>query len=76
MHWFSESISHQLTSHTESKKVAMKITINGQDYTPALDNARPLTIERKLNEPTYCQLWLGLPTSGNLAMPVLTSPWR
>ena len=48
----------------------MKITINGQDYTTALDNARPLTIERKLNEPSLCQLWLSLPTSGSLAMPL------
>jgi hypothetical protein len=48
----------------------MKIAINGQDYTTALDNARPLTIERKLNEPSICQLWLSLPASGNLAMPV------
>ena len=31
----------------------MKITIQGQDYTAALDAARPLTIERKLNEPSH-----------------------
>jgi hypothetical protein len=48
----------------------MKITINGQDYTAALDAARPLTIERKLNEPSVCQLWLSLPTNGNLAAPL------
>jgi hypothetical protein len=48
----------------------MKITINGQDYTVALDAARPLTIERKLNEPSVCQLWLSLPTNGNLPMPL------
>jgi hypothetical protein len=48
----------------------MKITINGQDYTAALDAARPLTIERKLNEPSVCQLWLSLPTNGSLAMPL------
>jgi hypothetical protein len=48
----------------------MKITINGQDYTTALDAVRPLTIERKLNEPSICQLWLSLPTNGNLAMPL------
>jgi hypothetical protein len=47
----------------------MKITINGQDYTTALDNARSLTIERKLNEPTVCQFLLSLPTNGSLAMP-------
>jgi hypothetical protein len=48
----------------------MKITINGQDYTTALDNARPLTIERKLNEPSNCQLLLSLPANGGLVMPL------
>ena len=48
----------------------MKITINGQDYTAALDAVRPLTIERKLNEPSLCQLWLSLLTNGSLTMPV------
>jgi hypothetical protein len=47
----------------------MKITIQGQDYTAALDGARPLTIERKLNEPSICQLWLSLPANESLAMP-------
>ncbi|MGA3136964.1 MAG: hypothetical protein ABSC88_13330 [Terracidiphilus sp.] len=47
----------------------MKITIQGQDYTAALDEARPLTIERKLNEPSICQLWLSLPANGSLATP-------
>ncbi len=47
----------------------MKITIQGQDYTAALDAARPLTIERKLNEPSICQLWLSLPANGSLAAP-------
>ena len=47
----------------------MKITIQGQNYTAALDEARPLTIERKLNEPSICQLWLSLPANGSLAMP-------
>jgi hypothetical protein len=47
----------------------MKITIQGQDYTAALDATRPLTIERKLNEPSICQLWLGLPANGSLVMP-------
>ena len=36
----------------------MKITIQERDYTVALDAVRPLTIERKLNEPSICQLWL------------------
>ncbi len=48
----------------------MKITINGQDYTATLDAARPLTIERKLNEPSVCQLWLSLATNGSLSMPL------
>jgi hypothetical protein len=48
----------------------MKITINGQDYTATLDAARPLTIERKLNEPSVCQLWLSLATNGSLPMPL------
>src|ERR1039458_5936506 len=48
----------------------MKITIAGQDYTSALDAVRSLTIERKLNEPSECQLWLTLPAGGSLAMPL------
>jgi hypothetical protein len=36
----------------------MKITIGGQDFTSALDAEHPLTIERKLNEPSVCQLWV------------------
>ncbi len=47
----------------------MKITIQGQDYTAALDAAHPLTIERKLNAPSVCQLWLSLPANGSLAEP-------
>jgi hypothetical protein len=48
----------------------MKITINGQDYTATLDAEQPLTIERKLNEPSLCQLWLSLATNGSLSIPV------
>ena len=47
----------------------MKIAIKGQDYTSTLDAAHPLTIERKLNEPSVCQLWLSLPADGSLAPP-------
>jgi hypothetical protein len=47
----------------------MKITIQGQDYTATLDAARPMTIERKLNEPSVCELWLSVPASGALAAP-------
>ncbi len=48
----------------------MKITIQGQDYTAALDAERPLTIERRLNEPSACQLWLSLPANGSLTTPL------
>jgi len=47
----------------------MRIAIQGQDYTVALDAVQPLTIERKLNEPSICQLWLSLPSNGSLAAP-------
>ncbi len=47
----------------------MKIMIQGQDYTVALDAVRPLTIERKLNEPSICQLWLCLPVASSLTTP-------
>jgi hypothetical protein len=47
----------------------MKITIQGQDYTAAFDAARPLSIERKINEPSICELWLSLPANGSLAAP-------
>src|SRR3569833_2275604 len=39
----------------------MKITISGRDYSSALDAAYPLTIERRLNEPSVCRLLLTLP---------------
>jgi hypothetical protein len=47
----------------------MKIRIQGQEYTAALDAARPLTIERSLNEPSTCELSLSLPTDSSLATP-------
>ncbi|MGB7266854.1 MAG: hypothetical protein WBC92_15170, partial [Terracidiphilus sp.] len=47
----------------------MKITIQGQDYTAALDAPRPLTIDRKLNEPSVCQLWLSVSANSGLAAP-------
>lgn len=47
----------------------MKIIIQGQDYTSAIDAFRPLTIERKLNEPSICQLWLNLPANGSMVSP-------
>jgi hypothetical protein len=47
----------------------MKLTIAGQDYIEALDAARPLRIERKLNAPSICEFWLSLPRGGSLAEP-------
>jgi hypothetical protein len=47
----------------------MKVTINGQNYTAGLDAVRPLTIERKLNEPSQCQLWLSIAADNSLATP-------
>ena len=47
----------------------MKITIQGKDYSASLDAIHPLTIERKLNEPSLCQFWLSLPLSGSLPTP-------
>jgi hypothetical protein len=47
----------------------MKIIIAGEDYTTALDAALPLTIERKLNEPSICELWLSLPAGSTLPAP-------
>jgi hypothetical protein len=48
----------------------MKITIQGLDYSAALDASRPLVIERKLNEPTVCELFLSLPAGGSLPAPL------
>jgi hypothetical protein len=47
----------------------MKINIQGQDYTSTLDASRPMTIERKLNEPSVCALWLSLPANNSLPTP-------
>jgi hypothetical protein len=47
----------------------MKIAIQGQDYSSALDAVHPLTIERRLNKPSICQLWLTLPAGSSLAAP-------
>ena len=47
----------------------MKITIQGQDYSAALDAAHPLTVDRTLNEPSVCRLWLSLPPGSALAAP-------
>ena len=63
----------QIASHEfeiASQRESMKITIQGQDYTSALDAARPLTIERSLNEPSICSLWISLPTNSTLTMPL------
>lgn len=47
----------------------MKILIQGQDYTTGIDAVRPLTITRKINEPSICELWLSVPVSSSLAAP-------
>ncbi|MGC1462264.1 MAG: hypothetical protein WA802_08685, partial [Terracidiphilus sp.] len=47
----------------------MKILIQAQDHTSALDATRPLTIERKLNEPSICQFWFAFSTGSNLVTP-------
>lgn len=47
----------------------MQLHINATDYTAALDAAHPLTIERKLNEPSVCAFALSLPANGLLAAP-------
>ena len=39
----------------------MKIAIQGLDYSAALDNSRPLTVARTLNEPSVCAFALSLP---------------
>lgn len=46
----------------------MKITIGGQDYTSALDATHPLTIERKLNEPSVCRLFVALPANDSATL--------
>jgi hypothetical protein len=48
----------------------MKITIQGKDYSASLDAIHPLSIDRKLNEPSVCQFWLSLPRGGPLPTPV------
>ncbi len=54
----------------------MKITIQGQDYTATLDATHPLTIERKLNEPSVCQLWLSMPANSNVTTPARLQPLK
>ncbi len=54
----------------------MKIAIQGIDYSAALDASHPLTIERKLNEPSVCQLWLSLPSGGSVAAPLRNQSLR
>lgn len=52
----------------------MKLTINGVDYTAALDAVKPLTIERKLNQPSSCMFFLSLGASSTLPVPVRNQP--
>jgi hypothetical protein len=44
----------------------MKITIQGKDYSASLDAIHPLTIERRLNEPSLCRFWLSLSSGGSV----------
>src|ERR1700690_1861689 len=64
----------QTAIHTQlgsiSQRELMKITIQGQDYTSVLDVVHPLTIERSLNEPSICRLWISIPSNSALAMPM------
>ncbi|MGA7246050.1 MAG: hypothetical protein WBX19_22895 [Terracidiphilus sp.] len=46
----------------------MKIMIGGQDYTSAFDAVHPLTVERKLNQPSVCQLWITPPANSPNAL--------
>ena len=39
----------------------MKILIGGVDYSSALDAVHPMTVVRKLNEPSTCRFWVSLP---------------
>ena len=48
----------------------MKITIQEQDYSAALDAANSLTIEREINEPSTCKFSLCIPANTNLPAPV------
>ncbi len=48
----------------------MKVSINGKDYTSWMDAINPATIERKLNQPSRCKLWLSLPAGGSVATPI------
>ena len=52
----------------------MKVTINNVDYSAALDSVHPLTVERKLNEPTVCLLWVTLGQASALAAPQRNQP--
>jgi hypothetical protein len=52
----------------------MKLTINGVDYAAALDAVKPLTIERKLNQPSSCMCFLSFGASSTLAVPVRNQP--
>jgi hypothetical protein len=47
----------------------MKLMIQGQDYTATLDAIDAITIERKLNEPSICQVCLSMAAHGTLAIP-------
>ena len=52
----------------------MKVMINNVDYSAALDSVHPMTLERKLNEPTVCQLWVTLGRASTLPTPARNQP--
>src|SRR5580700_7404229 len=62
-------LASQQINNSAGKRVTMKITIQGQDYTAFFDAAFPLTIERKLNEPSICQFSLSLSSGSSLEAP-------
>src|SRR5580698_580874 len=64
----SQSASSCLFLKTQQSE-CMNIAIDNSDYTAALDAAHPLSIERKLNEPSTCRLWVSLPPNGALPAP-------
>ena len=67
--WFSPCGQRDEFEHCTTGRT-MRITIQGLDYSALLDAAHPLTIERKLNEPTVCQFRLSMPSSGDLSAPL------
>src|SRR6516225_4997662 len=64
----ADSSGQQIVYRIQEPGIDMKIIIGGQDYSSALDAAHPLTIERKLNQPSLCQLWLMLAANASMTL--------